>query len=253
MGTIVGSSFRNALCSSFNGVDEHMIGQPNTAMRTATQGAISMWFRIPAVLTANGIQSLQGFGSDGTARINIGIRRIAATGTGTFVSWVYTNNANVTSGYSATTTPLAANTWYHVLFQSNGTAWTCYINGILQTLTSYVAGSTNSGDWFGDMVGANPRYTMGVGYSTGAASTSYFAGRIDEVVCFDRPLTIVEAAYMYGGGSPSNPTYDSDLRSAMLGWWRMGESRDNGTTVFDEISTNDMTLVNMDTSNYVAP
>ena len=39
--------------------------------------------------------------------------------------------------------------------------------------------------------------------------------------------------------------------SALTTWWRMGDSRDSATTVFDEIGSNDMTLVNMDASNYV--
>lgn len=252
MGTVIGSSFLNSLCASYNGVDEHMITTPTSEVRNGTSGAWSMWVRIPATFTVDQVGICLGMGADGVGRLNFGVRRIGNTGTSTYFTFSYTN-ASGTFAYSATTTALAANTWYHVVFQSTGSAWQVFVNGVAQTLTQWAGTTSNSGDWFGDMSGSNARMTTGVNYAAGAIGTVYFNGRLDEVTYFNRSLSSAEVSWLYNGGTRRNVLTDPDLNSAARIWWRLGDSRDSATTVFDELTTNDLTLVNMDTSNYVAP
>lgn len=49
--------------------------------------------------------------------------------------------------------------------------------------------------------------------------------------------------------NPHRVGFGADL----ISWWRFGDSRDSATTIYDEIGSNHLTLVNMDASNYVAP
>jgi hypothetical protein len=160
----------------------------------------------------------------------------------------------VTANYAATTTALAANTWYHVLWQSNGSSWTCWINGVSQTLVEWgVSGNPNNGNWFGDYTGASPWLTIGVQNLLGAIGTgAWFDGRIDQITYIGgRALTSGEVAETYGGGVRTNPHEWSFAADVDL-WLPLGDSRDDATTAYAEIGTDDVTLVNADASNYVA-
>lgn len=70
-----------------------------------------------------------------------------------------------------------------------------------------------------------------------------------EVVMGMGSIGSTEVTWLYNGGTRRNP------HRYPLGhtWYRMGESRDNATTIYDEIGSNNLTLVNMDASNYVTP
>ena len=63
-------------------------------------------------------------------------------------------------------------------------------------------------------------------------------------------MTAPEVTEIYNGGVPQNP-HKLSFGSEVAAWWRMGDSRDDATTVYDEVGSNDLTLVNMDASNYV--
>lgn len=250
MGTIIApSTFRDFRCAEFNGVDEYMQRTGALSFRSDTAGAMSMWIRIPATFGSDQVQIYGVFYVSDNNRLVFGVRRIAATGTGTFFS-LATYQGGVTRAYSATTTALTANTWFHVVLQSTGTSYEVYINGTIQTLTIWSATQGNTGDWFGDLSGPSVRLQFGANYVSGAPNL-YYAGRLNEFVYVGgRALTAGEVTETYNGGTPLNPnklSYASDIDA----WWRFGDSRDNATTMFDEIGTNDLTLVNMDATNYV--
>lgn len=252
MGTLIGSAFRNALCADLNGTDEYMSRTGTLSFRSDTAGAWSMWVRIDNTFASDNSRMAWGFGTSGTNRFSFGVRRITATGTGTFFTFA-TVVGGVTRGYSATTTALAANTWYHVVFQSSGTAYSCSVNGTSQTITQWAGAVANTGDWFGDHTGTAPWFTVGVQNGpTSALGTNFLEGRLDEFLYLPgRVFTAGEITEIYNGGVRKNP-HRFSMISSLTTWYRMGDSRDSATTVFDEVGGNDMTLVNMDASNYVA-
>ncbi len=153
---------------------------------------------------------------------------------------------------SATTTALVAGTKYHVIWQSDGTTYTCWINGVSQTIVTWnTIPSAQNGVWFGDVTGTSPVMTIGVQYLNGAiGSGAWFDGKIDELAYISgQTLSAGQVATIYNSGTPTNPNKWPVLPAT---WLRMGDSRDSATTVFDEIGSNDFTLVNMNASNYVA-
>jgi hypothetical protein len=250
---IIGSQLRNDNCADFNGTNEYMSRTGTLSFRSDTAGAWSMWVRLDNTFGADGFRFVWTLGTSGTNRLQFGTRRISATGSSTFFSFATAIGAT-TRGYSATTTALAANTWYHVVFQSNGTAYSCSINGVSQTITQWTGTAGNTGDWFGDHTGTSPWFTVGVQNASGAIGANFWEGRLDEFVYLPgRVFTAGEVTEIYNSGVRMNP-HRYSMISSLTTWYRMGDSRDSATTVFDELSgANDLTLVNMDASNYVAP
>lgn len=254
MGSLIApSSFLNTKCADFNGTDEYM-SRTGASFSGDTAGAWSFWMTTDVVFGANGALLAIGLANTATQpRFAIGIRRNTSTGTGTYVSVV---GVGVTAGVanaaaSGTTTALATGTLYHVVVQSNGTAYSMYVNGVAQTIVDWAGTGVANGNWFGDYAGAS-LLTVGSNSVLGV-SAAFWNGTLDEMVYVPgRILTAGEVAEIYNGGVRSNPRKLS-FASEVSVWYRMGESRDDATTVYDEVGSNDLTLVNMDASNYVTP
>lgn len=253
MGSLIApSSFRNALCADFNGTNEYMSRTGTLSFRSDTAGAWSMWVRIDNTFGAPGQQMTLSFTpvTSGQDRMTFGPRRIAATGTGTFFS-IVSLVGGAAVGYSGTTTALTAGAWHHVVMQSSGTAWSMYVDGVLQTLTRWSALGSNTGEWFGDHSGTGGQFMLS-GQINGSVLSNFFDGRLDEYLYLSgRIFTAGEVASLYNSGTRTNPRKLASIQADLVTWWRMGDSRDSATTVFDEVGANDLTLVNMDASNYV--
>ena len=257
MGALIGSAFRNALCSDFNGTDEYMY-RDDPSFKSDTAGAWSFWVKMDAVFAVAATDFVIGYGVKSGANnsvFHLGPRRVTATGTPTYMSITHrATNGGTINGYSGTTTALTAGAWTHVVVQSNGTAWSMWINGVSQTLTLWASGGSNTGDWYGDVSGTGHRLAVGVQYASNAIGSNFYAGLLDEVVYLSgRVFTSGEVASLYNSGTRTNPHRIASIQSDIRVWWRMGDSRDSATTVFDESGSNNLTMVNMDATNYVAP
>lgn len=257
MGTLIGSTFRNALCAQFNGVDEHAYCD-DPSFKADTAGAWSFWIKIDAVFGSENTDFVFGYGVKSGANnsiFHLGPRRFPATGTPTYMSITHrATNGGAIDGFSGTTTELSAGVWTHVVVQSNGTAWSMWINGVSQTMTNWLGSGSNNGNWYGDVSGTNHRLTVGVQYVSNAIGANFYAGLLDEVTYLSgRVFTSGEVASLYNSGTRTNPRKLASIQADLETWWRMGESRDNATTIYDEIGSNNLTLVNMDASNYGTP
>lgn len=257
MGTLIGSTFRNALCAQFNGVDEHAYCD-DPSFKADTAGAWSFWIKIDAVFGSENTDFVFGYGVKSGANnsiFHLGPRRFPATGTPTYMSITHrATNGGAIDGFSGTTTALSAGVWTHVVVQSNGTAWSMWINGVSQTMTNWFGSGSNNGNWYGDVSGTNHSLTVGVQYASNAIGANFYAGLLDEVTYLSgRIFTAGEVASLYNSGTRTNPRKLASIQADLETWWRMGESRDNATTIYDEIGSNNLTLVNMDASNYVTP
>jgi len=251
MGSLIGSSFRNALAMDMNGTNQYG-WVDNPTFKTNTSGCFSFWFKLDALLTSEGTQTIIGYGVNNGANnstVIIGARRHPNTGTGTYMNiTVRPTNGGTISGFSATTTPLVAGVWMYCEVESSGAAWAIRINNVSQTMTNWfgVGGGGNTGDWLGDLSGASHKLTVGTHNVSNTIGSSYFAGVLDEINYFDRTLTGPESTLLYNGGTPTNP-YRAQFGSAWKSWWRCGDSRDTNAILYDEIGTNNITLVNTPT------
>ena len=259
MGTVIAKSrFRDALCASFNGTDEYCYVN-NPSFKSDTQGAFAFWYRPTTVLSAAGFRGVIGYGVlsgsnnsqlsllqryNGGASINATYRNKPIPD----ILCVPTNAGTAARAYGNHI--FVSGDWVHWVFQSNGSSWTHYINGVSVGGTAW-SGASNTGDWLGDISGSDHRLSFGSQFVSNAPS-GYSDQRQNEAIYVNRPLTGAEVTWLYNGGVPRNPLrggFGADLKS----WWRFGDSRDDATTIYDEVGSNNLTLVNMDASNYVAP
>lgn len=221
----------------------------NPTFKANTTGCFSFWFKLDALFGSDGVQTFFSLGvnsgSNNSAML-IGVRRNSATGTGTYLSiQARTTNGGTTNGYSGTTTPLVAGTWMYAEVESNGTSWAMRVNNISQTMTNWI-GTTNTGDWLGDISGSDHKLTVGNNYVSNAIAASWYAGVIDEISYFDRTLTGPESTLLYNGGTPRNVSRIG-LGTALKEWWRMGDRGDTTSNIIGRINANNLALVNTPT------
>lgn len=254
MGSLIApSSFLNQKCADFNGTDEYMY-RDDPSFKSDNAGGFSMWVRLDTLLGANGSRIIAGYGVNSGANDAMwSLRQFRNAGLPTtsnyFAVLVRATHAGTTNILAATTTTLSTGVWYHVVVETNGTTTSFYVNGVSQTVTVLVG--TNAGTWLGDIAGTNHRLTVGCGWVANATNLP-FPGDIDEITYLSgRVFTSGEVSSLNNSGTRTNPRKLASIQADLETWYRMGESRDSATTVFDEIGSNDLTLVNMDASNYV--
>lgn len=259
MGSLIGSTFRDTLAAQFNGVDEYMYVD-NPTFKANNTGAFAFWYRPDYVLGVNGNELCIGYGVKDAGNNSLwwnGIRRstsatLAAPYRNVTIPEAVgraTNGGAVERAYGQHV--FVATTWVHWVVQSDGSAITHYINGSSVGGFGW-NGDPNNGIWLGDVSGADHRLAFGTGFASNAPA-GYNGGRQNECIYVSRPLTTTEITALYNAGTPRNPHRVTSLGSDLKSWWRFGDSRDDATTVYDEIGSNDLTLVNMDAANYVTP
>jgi len=257
MGSLIGSNFLDLKAAQTNGIDEYMY-KSAPSFQTDTAGAFSFWYRPTTVFAAPGFNVMVGFGNASgaanTAAFFIELRRNSG---GTIVNSIgiltRRTNGGAFSATSANGLSLVAGSLYHIVVQSNGTAWDIRVNDTTPTTFNWQTGDgTNPGHWLGDIVLANPRLSFGA-RTFNSGVDSYADCKINECIYVNRVLTNAEITALYNAGTPRNPHRITTLGSDLKSWWRFGDSRDDATTVYDEIGSNNLTLVNMDASNYVTP
>ena len=256
MGTLIGSTFRDALATQFNGTTQYGYID-NPTFKTDTQGAFVIRRKATTVLTGTGLKCMLGYGPINVANNSLwhfgqrynGSATIPAPYQNQPIPDVSTRKVNAGAADSLIGQAImTAGTWDQYVIQSNGTAWSIYSNGVPLTVTA-VFGTANTGDWLGDISGTDHRLTFGCRFFSNVAQ-DFADVTEDEILYINRALTGGEITALYNGGILINPHRITSLGSAWKSWWRMGDSRDDATTVYDEIGTNNLTLVN--SPSYVA-
>jgi hypothetical protein len=250
MGTLIGSTLRDVLCTEFNGSTQYGYVD-NPTWKGDTQGCFALWYRPTTVLAAGGAKVVVSYGvkdAGNNSLFRIEQRHNASV----LISPTYRNRP-IASVIARTTNAgvinsaygdhiFTAATWVLWVVQSNGSAWTHYINGVSVGGTNWIPSSANTGDWLGDISGSDHRLTVGAGFSSNALS-AYDDNRTNELIYFRRPLTSGEQTSLYNGGTPRNPrevVTGSDIGS----WWQMGDANDTNALIYDRVGSNDLILVN---------
>lgn len=177
---------------------------PSSSVRVATSsflstsqsGTVMVWVR-PGALN-NNFRSIFGVGDEGGTgqRIVFGLHRDNQTAT------IFHQQSGGQMDYvGAASAVMPTSTWHHVAWVSTGTAYLIYVDGVAQTVSAQLGVGANSGDWFGDVTGAD---SLIIGArQNNAAVTDYVNAQIDELAVFDRVLSADEIRSAYQRGAAS--------------------------------------------------
>ena len=154
-----------------------------------TSGTISLWFKTPATLTVNkALICCSDFSSGNYVMLFLYPNKLA---------YYFNTLSDSTHNRAIGGTTLSANTWYHVVWRSDGTNTDIYLNGSKETL-SFTVGS-QQGSWMNDL---NANWdTVAIGCLRRASSTYFIGGTIDEIGWWSRALTTTEITDLYNSGS----------------------------------------------------
>jgi hypothetical protein len=172
--------------AQFDGIND-FISLGNNAVPVTDKGAIVGWFK-PTISSALNTYMMTDMASN-TRYVHIHFAgtnpRINFREGGT-EHYVYANG-NITIGE-----------WNHVVWQSTGTAYEFYINGVLQNKT--ISFGLDSGNWFSDLAASTKANFIGKFDRLGGAS-NYFNGSMDEFMIFNRSLSAAEVLAIYNNQS----------------------------------------------------
>jgi hypothetical protein len=258
MGSLIGSAFRDAAAASFNGTDEYAYCD-NPSFKGDTRGAFLMRITPTTIWAINGFREFIGMGVKATndSAFTIGMRRNNAAGIAVpyrnasipEVGTRKTNGGTYNAAYAQHL--FVAGTPITMVVQGNLSTWEVYINGSPITIVGW-QGSGNTSHWLGELSGSDHRLSFGAGWFSNGTTIRYSPTKMNECIYVDRSLTSGEVTEWHNGGVALNANRLS-FKSVVKSWWRMGDSRDSATTIYDEVGSNHLTLVNMDASNYVTP
>jgi hypothetical protein len=251
MGTLIGSTLRDVLCTEFAGSPEYGYVD-NPSWKGDNVGAFYLWYRPTTVLSSVAAKEFLGYGVKDAANNS----RLA-------LSQRYNSSATINATYRSQPIPdingrathmgpifraygnhiFAATTWGLLGLESNGTSWTWTWNGVSIGGTYWtVEGNSNNGLWMGGISGSDHRLIVGAQFTANVVSGND-DNRTNELIYFRRPLTTQERLDLYNGGVPRNPrevVAGSDIGS----WWQMGDANDTNALIYDRVGSNDLILVN---------
>jgi hypothetical protein len=96
-------------------------------------------------------------------------------------------------------TNVTDNAWHHVAVVSDGTEYTLYVDGSVETLSEQQAGA-NNGDWFGDVSNRDNLIIGALKRSTD--DPYYFDGTMDDVAIWNRALSQADIDYLQNNPVP---------------------------------------------------
>lgn len=215
----------SANCLTFNGVDEYGTGPHHASQNMGATFSFSGW-AITDGSTGLCLLSKWGASGDYGFRFYIdGLRfKVIVSGNGT----TYDNMSSFNN--------LTIDVWHHYVVTYNAGEYKFYVDGALDRT---ISGTTTS------MFAS----TAGLELGTYNSGSQLFKGCVDEVVLFDKVLSLEEVVELYNEGAPisaiSTSATDNCISSWRLETWNSG-------VMSDELGNCDLTLSNMIESDITA-
>lgn len=142
----------------------------------------------------------------------------------------------------ADTANFTTNTWKHVAFTYDGSKTVAGVK-------IYIDGSEVTSTTTSDLLGSNSiTSTANMAIGARAAGAAYFDGTIDDVSVYSTELSSSDITDIYNSGYPK----DESERSGLVGYWKMGDGDTYPTLTDNSTNSNDGTMTNMDSGDFVA-
>jgi hypothetical protein len=243
-GDLITAPLINNFSLDLDGTNDYVDTDANLTVQSA-----SMWIKPDNTITSSsGAQVLMG--GDGTNYRLLFIGNGTSYVTNEVVGVAYASGAFGT-GSGVT---LANTSWHHIFIawqtssQSNGgsAGYDFWINGTLQT--------SGSGAQSGGTPPSSPITLTSMDMGRRQNNTQFYAGLMDEVALWSTDVSS-DIATIYNSGIPNNLNDSSNVSTAPVNWWRMGDNDGgSGTTISDQGSSpHDGTLTNGPTFSSSVP
>lgn len=183
---------------SFNGSTNYISCGPGGDWMTNTAGSMSVWFKISALLGADGAACAAGAGdSNATGGLcYFGIRRANAVGgTNTRLNMTHVVSSPASTNIVMGSTNLVANVWYHAVVTASGSAWTLYLNGVPETANVFIG--SNVGRWYSQANFQSTKFNNIGSVIFTNTNQAFFPGTIDDVRIYNRVLSQQEIRQLY--------------------------------------------------------
>ena len=227
-------TFSNILETSLDGVNDHITGGNIFNFDISDAFTIGMWLKPQNIAATRILFSKAGIApnvrgymlrSDATTgKLFLQMRSPSANRTHTF------NSALVAGGYQS------------ILFSYSGSSnisgAKVYKDGVLDT--NLPPSGTLGGSWL-----------EGQPFILGSRNLGFFYnGLMDEVNVWNKEFTDSEALEWHNSGSPIDVTLHSTYPGSLISDYGMGDG-DTHPTIFDRFGSNDLTMVNMTSNDFI--
>ena len=191
-----------------------------------TRGAVSMWFQVSAM----GSDRVMFSTSDEAGTNNF--IQVGVFNSDTTYNYYGKHGAGDIRALKATTpAPMTLNIWYHVVFESNNSAFKITINGTARTVSAW--SGSNDGNWLDH---CELRDNIMIGALERTSVINYYSGLIDEVAVFSDTLTTTQIAAIYNNGVPNDISNQDNL----VNYWRFETG--SGTSAIPTVGTDTLTF-----------
>ena len=133
--------------------------------------------------------------------------------------------------------------WHHVAFTIDDDAWVLYIDGSSNASGTF---STATGDC--SVATTTSNFVIGARTTNTGGISSPFDGEIDDVSIYNTTLSSSDITDIYNSGYPK----DESERSGLVGYWKMGDGDTYPTLTDNSTNSNDGTMTNMASDDFVA-
>lgn len=217
---IKGSKLTSTQSLNGNGVDKHA-ALDSPPWQAATQGSVSVWFKLNSLPVINGPAAVIYAASDGAtgAQRPVFLLCINNISGNTRLRIISRLTDGVTGFERIGTTVLTTGVWYHAVFTGNTTTSRLFLNGVEEAYTV----STLTAGWWGALSYAGTRKHAIFARWLNGAYGLHFPGRIASLGVWSYALSATEVSEIYRGGRAANlakASFTSVL--SLLAWYRPG-------------------------------
>ncbi|MAE66408.1 MAG: hypothetical protein CMJ18_19230 [Phycisphaeraceae bacterium] len=187
-----GAAAHTDTAMQFDGVDDFVVVAHHDAY-LLDSGAVSLWFRTTDPSAPQGLFSKDSSGRDGGGQLTLAISG----------SRLRARLESATADHDLWTGSLAADTWYHVVFNFGPDGISLYLDGARIASADYTGGTGDSSGGAGNfepiMIGAD---ASGSGDRTIAGWSAPLSGMMDDVRLYDYALDVAQVINLYHGSDP---------------------------------------------------
>jgi hypothetical protein len=194
----------------------------------------SLWARVSSLPASNGSANIFSIGDETTSKhqtINVSDSYASGAATGITVGG-YNNGEPPTTSVQSGILP-SVNTWYHIVSVRVNNEMRMYVNGVLIGTASANMTTPHYGSNVHAFFGARCNYTQ------------FFNGAIDDIVLYDRALTVSEVQELYQHGTPCSALPVVNLQQGLVACYAFsgdatdGSGHGNDGTLHGPVLTSD--------------